>query len=56
MPVSLPLETDKVHVSTNMKLLQDIGQEFHREEVLGPKVIDTLAMLALAYEQKMIEI
>ena len=43
MPVSLPLETDKVHVSTNMKLLQDMGQEFDREEVLGPKVNDTLA-------------
>ena len=43
MPVSLPLETDKVHVSTNMKLLQDMGQEFDREEVLGPKVNETLA-------------
>ena len=31
MPVLLPLETDKVHVSTNMKLLQDMGQEFDRE-------------------------
>ena len=41
MPVSLPLETDKVHVSINKKLLQDMGQEFDREEVLGPKVIDT---------------
>ena len=43
MPVSLLLETDKVHVSTYMKLLQDMGQEFDREEVLGPKVNDTLA-------------
>ena len=43
MPVSLPLETDKVHISTNIKLLQDMGQEFDKEEVLGPKVIDTLA-------------
>ena len=43
MPVSLPLETDKVLVSTNIKLLHDMGQEFDREEVLGPKVIDTLA-------------
>ena len=44
MPVSLPLETAKVRVSTNMKLLQDMGQEFDREEVLGPKVNDTLAV------------
>ena len=43
MSVSLSFETDKVHISTNMKLIQDMGQEFDSEEVLGPKVNDTLA-------------